>query len=77
LAVPDSPDKESTMEAKDIEQVDYRQPVQMKDGRIGKLRGAPGPDGLFVIDFADGGVQKIHFSRLRILLDQGGRLAEP
>ncbi len=50
------------MEQKDLEQVDYNQPVQMKDGRLGKLRGPPGGDGLLVLDFPGGGVQKIHFS---------------
>jgi hypothetical protein len=64
------------MEIRDLEQVDYSQPVQMRDGRRGKLRGAPGVDGLLVIDFPDGGVQKIHFSMLRLLRDQGGRVAE-
>ena len=65
------------MEAKELEQVDYNQPVQMKDGRLGKLRGAPGRDGLLVIDFPDGGVQKIHYSRLKVLREQGGRVSEP
>ena len=54
------------MEKKDIELVDYNAPVQMRDGRLGKLRGAPGPDGLFVMDFPDGGVQKIHFTLLKV-----------
>jgi len=64
------------MDVKELEQVDYSQPVQMRDGRLGKLRGAPGKDGLLVIDFSDGGVQKIHFSMLRLLRDQRGRIAE-
>jgi hypothetical protein len=64
------------MEAKDLEQADYRAPVQMKDGRAGKLLGALGMDGLFVIDFPGVGVQKIHFSRLGILREQGGRIVE-
>jgi len=48
----------------------------MRDGRLGKLRGAPGKDGLLAIDFLDGGVQKIHFSMLRLLPGQGGKIAE-
>jgi hypothetical protein len=65
------------MEQKDLDQVDYNQTVQMKDGRLGKLRGPPGRDGLLIMDFPDGGVQKIHFSRLVMLREQGGRVAEP
>jgi len=64
------------MDAKELEQVDYSQPVQMRDGRLGKLRGPPSKDGLLVIDFPDGGVQKIHFSMLRLLPGQGGKIAE-
>ena len=65
------------MEAKDLDSVDYNQPVKMKDGRLGKLRGPPGPDGLLVMDFPDGGVQKIHYSMLVFQRNQGGRVAEP
>jgi hypothetical protein len=64
------------MEMHEIAQVDYSQPLVMRNGREGKPRNPVGSDGLFTFDFADGSVQKIHYSKLRLLKEKGGQLAE-